>query len=117
MRIIPAIVAALLSSAAIAADDLKTADDELNRVYKALLEKQKDNQPFTDKLRVAQKAWVAFRDAELDAMYSCKDPDPRACWGSMLPMCHADHQAKLTKDRVKRLKELLDAGPPADDCN
>jgi uncharacterized protein YecT (DUF1311 family) len=60
---------------------------------------------------------VAFRDAELDAIYACKDPNPRACWGSMLAMCEADRQAKMTRERTRRLKELLEAGPPADDCN
>jgi uncharacterized protein YecT (DUF1311 family) len=106
-----------LEMTACAADDLKTADEDLNRVYRALLEKQKDNKPFTEKLRIAQDAWIAFRNAELDAIYACKDADARVCWGSMLAMCQADRQAKMTRERTKRLKELLETGPPADDCN
>jgi uncharacterized protein YecT (DUF1311 family) len=106
-----------LEMTACAVDDLKTADDELNRTYKALLEKEKDNKAFVEKIRVAQKAWIAFRDAELEAIYACADPNPRVCWGSMFPMCRSDRQAKMTRERTKRLKELLESGLPADDCN
>jgi len=106
-----------LEMTACAVDDLKQADAELNEVYQTLLIKQADNEVFIRKLRAAQRAWVAFRDAELEAMYACESENQSACWGSMLPLCRSSYMAKLTKDRTDRLRELAIQGPPADQCH
>jgi uncharacterized protein YecT (DUF1311 family) len=100
---------------ACAIDELTAADKKLNEIYKALLNKEKKNAAFVQKLRAAQRAWLAFRDAELDAMFACNDSDQRQCWGSMLPMRFAYYKAKLTSERAARLQQLLDHGQPADD--
>jgi uncharacterized protein YecT (DUF1311 family) len=100
---------------ACAVDELAAADQKLNEIYKALLNKEKKNPAFIQKLRAAQRAWVAFRDAELDAMFACNDSDQRQCWGSMLPMRYAYYKAKITSERAARLQRLLDEGQPADD--
>lgn len=100
---------------ACASDDLAEADRELNKTYRALLQKEGQNIIFVRKLRVAQKAWLAFRDADLEAMYACEG-DPRVCWGSIGPLCYASYKAKVTRERTKRLRELVDEGPPADAC-
>jgi uncharacterized protein YecT (DUF1311 family) len=52
---------------------LAEADAELNRMYAALLAKERGNPAFVEKLRKAQLAWIAFRDAELEAMYACAE--------------------------------------------
>ena len=102
---------------ACAFDDLAKADQELNKTYAALLQKEGKNLTFIRKIRAAQKAWLAFRGAELEATYACEETDSRDCWGSMHPMCYSSYKAKLTRDRTMRLKELLEEGPPADGCN
>ncbi len=107
---------AQLEMNACAYDRFVKADKELNQTYKALLQKEDNNKIFIQKLRVAQKAWLAFRDAELEAMYACEEADSRNCWGSMHPMCYSSYKEKLTQDRTKRLKELFEQGPPADAC-
>lgn len=99
---------------ACAADDLAVADKQLNEVYKALMTKEAKNKAFTTKLRTAQKAWVAFRDAELDAMYACNEGAIQICWGSMVSQTYATWQAKMTRERTKRLQQYLDEGQPAD---
>lgn len=101
---------------ACAYDSFVEADKELNQVYKALLRKEDNNKIFVQKLRAAQKAWLAFRDAELEAMYACEEADSRICWGSMHPLCYLSYKEKLTRDRTSRLKELFEQGPPADAC-
>ena len=102
---------------ACAVDDLDLADKKLNEVYKALMKKEAKNKPFVEKLRAAQKAWVAFRDAELAAMFACDNADPDVCWGSMTSQCYSSYQAKMTRERTKRLTQFLEQGQPADECH
>lgn len=99
---------------ACAANELAEADRQLNEVYQSVLKKHAGNTAFTQKLRAAQRAWVTFRDAELDSTYACAAPNPAACWGSLLPQRYASYKAKLTCERTERLRELLVDGPPAD---
>jgi len=102
---------------ACAVDELAQADRQLNEVYQALLKKEAKNTQFIQKLRTAQRAWVAFRNAELDAMYACAEPNATACWGSLLPVRYTSYKAKLTCERTERLRRLLKEGPPADDSS
>lgn len=93
-----------------AADDYAKADKELNQVWKALMTKEKDNKVYTDKLRAAQRAWIAFRDAEVAAMYACAEDNPRFCWGSMYPLLYNTELATLTEARTATLKRYLENG-------
>jgi len=102
---------------ACAVDDLALADKKLNEVYKALMKKEAANKPFVEKLRAAQKAWLAFRDAELAAMFACDNADPDVCWGSMTSQCYSSYEAKMTRERTKRLTQFLEQGQPADECH
>lgn len=90
------------------------ADRELNEVFTALVRKDDSDQDFVRKLRRAQRAWIAFRDAELDATYYCKEGLPQVCWGSMIYMSELQYKLKLTSDRTARLRKLLKDGRPAD---
>ncbi|CAI8767921.1 lysozyme inhibitor LprI family protein [Methylocaldum szegediense] len=99
---------------ACAADEFDKAERKLNEVYRALLKKEEKNVIFIQKLRAAQRAWLAFRDAELEAMYACEEGS--TCWGTILPLCYADYKTKLTRERTQRLQQFLDKGHPADNC-
>ena len=57
------------------------ADAELNSTYQQLISASKENPVFIEKLKAAQRAWIAFRDAQLVAIYPETD-DPRAKYGS-----------------------------------
>jgi len=100
-----------------AQEEFTAADRKLNEVYQTLLAKEAGNTPFLAKLRSAQKAWLAFRDAELAAMFACRERDPKVCWGSMYPMCYSGYMAKLTRERTQRLQQFLVQGQPADQCH
>jgi len=102
---------------ACAANELAEADRQLNASYQALLKKEAKNTAFIQKLRKAQRAWIDFRDAELEAMYACTEPNPAVCWGSMLPLRYTSYKAKLTRERNERLRRLMTEGQPADGSN
>jgi len=95
---------------ACAGDAFHAADRELNQVYQAVLRKQSQDLEFVAKLRESQRAWIAFRDAELNAAFACADQDPRRCWGSMYPMCYLGYKTALTRQRTAQLKQYLEEG-------
>lgn len=92
----------------------KKADAELNRVYQQLISANANDQVFLDKLKTAQRAWIAFRDAQLEAIYPETD-EPRVKYGSVYPMCYCAAQQDLTEERTKHLKRML-RSPEGDAC-
>jgi len=50
-----------------------------------------------------QKAWEAYRDAQLDALYP---PQDISSYGTVYPMCFALLKEKLTEGRIRDLKAL-----------
>jgi uncharacterized protein YecT (DUF1311 family) len=52
-----------------------------------------------------EKAWEAYRDAQLKAIYP-PVADERAAYGSIYPMCWAILKKKLTESRIRDLKAL-----------
>ncbi len=95
-----------------AEEEFEKADAELNKVYDALLQKEKKDALFTRKLRESQRAWIRFRDAELEATFACEG-SPFVCWGSMYPLSYNSYKAKMTKDRTERLRKYLTEEGPA----
>lgn len=92
-------------------EEAKRVDDELNRVYKLLLSKVGDNPLATAKIKTAQKAWITYRDAYIEAMYPANDK--QAEYGSIFPM-EVDLQiAKLTRQQIDALKDILRHNDPA----
>lgn len=82
-----------------AGEDFEAADALLNKVYKQLLAKlDKEAQ---EHLKVAEKAWLVFRDAE--ALFAAD----MARGGSMAALVHEERRMELTKARTKELKEAL----------
>ncbi len=51
--------------------ELAKADKTLNDVYGLVVAQMADDPLFVKNLRSAQRAWLAFRDAELKARFSC----------------------------------------------
>lgn len=96
---------------ACASAELLKADKALNDVYRLLATRMADDPLFVKNLRSAQRAWVAFRDAELQARFSCSEEDVQKCWGSMYPMLWSSRQLELTKERTRQLRQILKDGP------
>jgi uncharacterized protein YecT (DUF1311 family) len=100
-----------------AADDFKRADKELNRVWKEIQAKYADQPLFLKKLTTAQRFWLQFRDAELEAKFPIeKQENARIQYGSVYPMCWNGYKAGLTNARVRDLKIWLTGGQEGDAC-
>ncbi len=83
-----------------ASEEFTKADKELNEVYAKVLEVLDDTAK--ERLKIAQRAWCVYRDSE--AQFRA---DAEARGGSMWPLVHESVRSKLTKERVKALKEYL----------
>lgn len=85
--------------------EAKRADAALNSVYSKLLSKAAEKPEAIAKIKAAEKAWIAYRDAYIDAMYPAKDK--QAEYGSMYPMEADLLFARLTRQQVASLNALL----------
>ena len=86
--------------------DFRKADAELNAIYaqaKAALDKEG-----RAKLVTAQRAWLAYRDAQ-----AALEADS-ARGGSMAPMLHAMALTELTETRTAQLRKLAEPDNEAD---
>jgi uncharacterized protein YecT (DUF1311 family) len=84
-----------------AGDAYKASDAKLNKLYRQITGRLKDDQDTTKLLVAAQKAWIAFRDAE------CKFSSSRATGGSIYPMVLAQCLDGATQARIKSLNTYL----------
>lgn len=90
-----------------------SADKELNAIYQKILQSYKTDAAFVKNLKVSQKIWVQFRDAEVKMKY----PDrAQGYYGSSLAACRADYLTGLTNDRIKTLRVWVDGIEEGDLC-
>ncbi|HLJ71544.1 MAG TPA: lysozyme inhibitor LprI family protein [Roseiarcus sp.] len=82
----------------------KKADDALNGVYRETMRRLKDDAAAAKLLVAAQKAWIAFRDAE------CAFAASENAGGSIYPMVYAECLERLTKARTSALRLYLKCG-------
>lgn len=92
----------------------KKVDAEMNRVYQQILSENRADTLFVQKMRAAQRAWLVFRDAHLEAMYPAADK--RAAYGSVNPMCQCMELEKLTDERTRVLRQWVDGIEQGDVC-
>jgi uncharacterized protein YecT (DUF1311 family) len=78
------------------------ADKKLNHAYRQIEGRLKDDTATKKLLVGAQRAWVAFRDAE--CAFQVGPPDMA---GSIYPMVIADCKESLTNDRLKDFQGYL----------
>jgi len=88
-----------------ASEEAARVDAQLNDVYRKLLSQAASQQEAVAKIKAAERAWIAYRDAYMDAMYPAKDK--QAEYGSIYPMEADLLRAKLTQEQLVALKELL----------
>jgi uncharacterized protein YecT (DUF1311 family) len=76
---------------------MRAADKQVDRSY--------DQQPtYYDTLVAAQHAWLTFRDQ------TCLLESFEARGGSMQPMLDSGCRARVTRERTKQLKSMVEAG-------
>lgn len=95
------------------AEFLKT-DKELNDTYKEIQTKYKSDALFLKKLKKAQTAWIAFRDAHLESLYPAENKAVE--YGSIYRDCNCIEQNTLTAARVIELKKWLTKVPEGESC-
>ncbi len=83
-----------------AAEDFAKADKALNATYKKLV--ALIDEESAEKLKVAQRAWIVFRDAEAELA-----ADMGARGGSMAPLIYNGRRADLTRERTKQLQVII----------
>lgn len=86
-------------------EEATRVDAKLKDVYRKLLSKAASEPEAVAKIERAETAWVAYRDAFIDAMYPAKDK--QAAYGSIYPMEVDLLGAKLTQQHISALRELL----------
>lgn len=95
---------------ACAAQELKTADAELNRYYRAATTRLKGEPATLAKLRRSEAAWIAYRDAECAAVFQNWTPGTIA--GTELLGC----KTRLTRERTAAIwtawLTFADSTPP-----
>lgn len=84
-----------------AAAAFKAADSTLNRDYKAITARLGDDAAGKKALVKAQRAWLAYRDAE------CAFQTNAVAGGSIAPMIQSDCMTALTQARVADFKGYL----------
>lgn len=84
---------------------LRRADSTLSAVYGQLVAKYSADTVALRKLRAAQQAWLAFRDADVEATFPAVGP--QRAYGSVLPTCISDLLEELTKVRIAQLRTAL----------
>jgi uncharacterized protein YecT (DUF1311 family) len=95
---------------ACAAAAFKTADKQLNDVYRQIGERLADDADTRNLLADAQRAWIKFRDTECDFQSSA------TAGGSARPMIVAMCLDGLTQVMVRDLRKYLNCEEGAMDC-
>ena len=78
-------------------------DKELNIVYQKIMKVA--DAVTKNKLRNAQRAWIKFRDSEVEKSYYTNNPNA----GSIGILFSLNTAAKLTEERAVQLAEMYDA--------
>jgi len=92
----------------------RRADDELNRAYQLVLTKYSADALFIEKLRGAQRAWLAFRDAHVESRFPARDP--LRAYESAFGMCRCEELEELTRQRTDQLLDWVRGREEGDVC-
>ncbi len=85
--------------------DYINVDKKLNKIYARILKKYKNYPAALQNTIRAEKAWIKFRDAQLEMKYPSLK---KGCfYGSIHPVIENWYLEKLTNQRIKQLEEIL----------
>ncbi len=95
----------------------EVADQELNAVYGKVAAAHKVDALFSEKLKKAQRAWIAYRDAMLELRYPvATHGDANLEYGSAYPLCVAEALSEITKQQTNVLAAWVTTGPDDGDA-
>jgi uncharacterized protein YecT (DUF1311 family) len=90
---------------ACASEEAARVDAKLNTTYRALLARVASQPEALGKIKAAQRAWIVYRDAFIEATYPAKDKATE--YGTIYPLDVALLRAKLTQRQVAALEDML----------
>ncbi|MBS1803612.1 MAG: DUF1311 domain-containing protein [Acidobacteria bacterium] len=88
-----------------ASDEAARADSELQAAYNGWLAKIAADSLAVAKLRVAEEAWLRYRDAYIAAVYPAQDK--QLAYGTEYPMDVDLLRAKLTREHLAAITYLI----------
>lgn len=100
-----------------AAREAHKAEDALNSTYQKVLGKLKGDKTATARMVAAEKAWIAFRDAELASDWPVADGADPNLLGSVHPFCYYNERTALTLERLKTLSNRMKHEEEGDVCS
>ncbi len=95
---------------ACASDEAARVDANLNATYRALLARVASQPEALAKIKAAQKAWIAYRDAYIEATYPARDKATE--YGSIYPLEVTLLRAKVTQRQLAALEDMLQRYAP-----
>ncbi|CAM4350798.1 lysozyme inhibitor LprI family protein [Gillisia hiemivivida] len=95
-------------------DEFNKSNDKLNEIYQTILSGYKNDTLFIENLKISQRIWVQFRDAEMEMKYP---KYPNRIYGSIHPTCRAFCLKELTEKRITTLKKWTNGEEEGDVCN
>jgi uncharacterized protein YecT (DUF1311 family) len=95
---------------ACASDEAARVDAKLKTTYRAILARVASQPEPLAKIKAAQRAWIAYRDAYIEATYPAKDKAIE--YGSIYPLDVNLLRAKLTRRQVAALEDMLQRYTP-----
>ncbi len=89
-------------------EEAKRVDAELDLLVQQLVTvaTENGNQPAVIKILSTERAWAAYRDAYLEAMYPAADKQVE--YGSVYPMEVNLLRARLTRNHMEELRRMLE---------
>ncbi|ALK08643.1 lysozyme inhibitor LprI family protein [Blastochloris viridis] len=93
---------------------LEKSDAALNAAYSKALAKLGDDSAAVNKLTVAQRNWLKFRDAHVESVFPADDK--RAEYGSAFQDCSCAIVLELTQTRLHQLEAWSVGIPEGDVC-
>lgn len=95
----------------------KAADKQLNKIYSMVTQEYKGQTLFLKRLKQAQKAWIQFRDAQIEARFPAEsEADKSKEYGSIYSDCACFELAALTTQRIIQLESWLKGSEEGDVC-
>ena len=90
---------------ACASEEAARVDAKLKTTYRALLARVTSQPEALAKIKAAERAWTAYRDAYIEATYPAEDKATE--YGSIYPLDVNLLRAKLTRRQVAALEDML----------
>ncbi len=94
--------------------DFNQESKKLRAVYDSILTQYKDDTLFIFRLKKAQRAWLKYRDAHIEARFpTAKKGSQPSEYGSIYPQCAC---MELTEERIRILEKWLKGTIEGDVC-